>query len=115
MTLRDTMRRHAVGPLTRADHFGEEVTYVFKDGSPDRTVRAVVNRLDREPAAPGAMQVAKVRAIVVIPRDGDVGILTIDPGDKLSIAMRLGEEPAAARIIRIVSQDEGAFELEVEA
>jgi len=45
MTLRDLMASHAHRTLTRLDHFGENVTYV-RAGVPNRTIRAVVNRLD---------------------------------------------------------------------
>lgn len=118
MTLRDTMARHARTVLTRSDHFGETVTFRAKgapsNGSQDRDVRAVVDRLDIEPAMPEARQVGKLRAIVALPRHATTGITAVTPGDRLLLAMRIGEAPSLARIKRIVSQDEGMFTVEVE-
>jgi hypothetical protein len=115
MTLRQTMRRHAREILTRLDHLGELVTYRFKSGAPDREIRAVVNRLDIEPASGNATQVGRLRAIVEIPRDANVGVETVAPGDRMLLAMRMGGETLTCRIRRIVSQDDGTFALEVEA
>lgn len=109
------MKRHARGTLTRLDHHGEEVTYQFKDGSPDRVVRAVVDRQDSEPAAAGVRQVARLRALVAVPRDDTVGILKVTPGDKILLAMRLGDDAVSARVRRIPSQDDALFTLEVES
>jgi len=108
------MARDARTVLTRPDHHGEQVTYRFKDGSPDRVVRAVVDRLDSEPAASGTREVATLRAVVAIPRDPTVGVESVEPGDQVVLAMRLGGPAAAARVARIQSQDEGLFLLEVE-
>lgn len=114
MTLREMMARHARTTLTRADHFGEEAVYLFKAGG-QRTVRCVVDRLDVEAAAPNVPQVARLRAVVAIPRDATYGIETHVAGDRLQLAMRLGSAPVTTRIRRIVSQDEGMFLLEVDA
>ncbi len=114
MTLRDLIASHARNPLTRLDHFGEFVTYV-RAGAANRTIRAVVNRLDVEPAGPTIPQVAKLRAIVAIPVHATDGITSFVKGDKMLLAMRLGALPVVAYVTRIVSQDEGMFELEVEA
>lgn len=115
MTLRETMARHARTTLTRPDHFGEEAVYLFKSGAENRTVRCVVERLDVEPGAPNVPQVARLRAVVAIPRDATVGVTTVVPGDRLQLAMRIGSASVTTRIRRIVSQDEGMFLLEVEA
>jgi hypothetical protein len=114
MTLRETMARHARTTLTRPDHFGEVVVYRFKSGAPDRTVRAVVNRLDIEPGAPNVPQVGRLRALVAIPFDATDGITTVAPGDKIELALRLGAAAVVARVKRIESQDEGMFVVEVE-
>lgn len=116
MTLRNTMARHARTVLTRMDQHGEIVTYRFKSGANDRAVRAVVDRLDIEAAQPGLTQgVARQRATVAIPRSAEVGITSVSPGDRIVLAMRLGDEAVSARVKRIVSQDEGMFVLEVDA
>lgn len=113
MTLRETMARHAL-ILTRLDHFGEELVYAFKAGG-TRTVRAVVDRLDIEPAMPGQPQIKVRRAHVCIPRDATLGITAVVNGDKVTMAMRVGEAPEVARVRRIVTQDEGFFLVEVES
>jgi hypothetical protein len=114
VTLRDLMARHARTTLTRPDHFGESAVYLFKAGG-TRTVRCVVDRLDVEPSAPNVPQVARLRAVVAIPRDATDGIETHTSGDKMQLAMRLGAAAVTVRIKRIISQDEGMFLLELEA
>ena len=37
------------------------------------------------------------------------------PGDRVTLAMRLGGAELVARVRRIITQDEGTFALEVEA
>lgn len=114
MTLRDTMARDARQTLTRLDHFGEQVLYVFKAGG-SRTVRAVVNRLGIERAAPGIPQVGRLRAIVAIPFDATVGVTAVEKGDAIQFAIRLGGETVTAKIVDTLSHDEGIWELEVQA
>jgi len=114
MTLRDLMVTHARNPLTRLDHFGELVTYV-RAGAANRQVKAVVNRLDVEPSAPNVPQIAKLRAIVSIPVHETDGITSFVKGDRIVLSLRLGAAPVSAYCTRIVSQDEGVIELEVEA
>jgi hypothetical protein len=114
VTLRDLQASHAKGPLTNLDMLGELVTYVFKSGE-SRIVRAVVNRIGLQASAPNVPQVAKLRATVSIPRDATVGIVTFTPGDRLVLAMRLGEAPVTVRAKEIIAQDEGMLRLEVEA
>jgi hypothetical protein len=114
MTLRETMARDARRTLTRLDHFGELVTYVFKNGDPDRVVPAVVNRQDIEPAQTNVPQVGRRRAVVAIPFHDVDGVQTYVQGDRIELALRLGEAAVQARIRRVVSQDEGMWEFEVE-
>lgn len=113
MTLRDLQARHARGILTDAAYTGEELTYQFRDGSPDRTIRAQVTRLLLEPEA-GASQVARLRARVRIPIDDTVGVTAVAKGDRVVLPMRLGETPVAARIRQVVSQGNGFVTVEVE-
>lgn len=113
MDLRTMMSRHASGPLVRLDHFGEEL--IHRSAAGDRTVACVVNRLDLEPLAPGVQRVARLTAIVTIPRDADLGVPTIAPGDILVLPLRLGGPAVEARVKRIVTQDEAATEVEVGA
>lgn len=114
MTLRELMARHARTTLTRLDHFGEEATYVFTNGT-TRTVRCVVDRLGRVPSAPNVPQIAKLRAHVAIPVDATVGITAYTPGDKMELAMRLGAAPVTVKVTEPISTDEGMIVLEVEA
>lgn len=114
MNLRQLMARHARTVLVRKDHHGEDVLYQFKDGTPDRTITAVVNRQDIAPAQPGSvLEIGQRTAIVWIPRHETAGVLAIAPGDRLELALRLGDEAVSARIRRVVSQDEAGFEVEV--
>lgn len=114
MTLRQTMARDARA-LANLNEFGEHITYVFKDGSPNRTVLAVVDRQDVEPAAGNVQQVARLKAIVEIPNNATDGITSVVPGDKVILAMRLGDVVSTARVTRVLSQDEGMFRVEVVA
>lgn len=112
MTLRDLMNRHARTVLTRIDHFGETVTYVFKAGG-SRQVRAVVNRLDVQPAGPGVSQIGRQTATVFIARHATDGVMSHTKGDKLELALELGGDEVEARIVRVIDEDEGGFLLEV--
>jgi hypothetical protein len=112
MDLRAMMARHARTSLTRLDHHGEEITYTPAGGEP-RTVRAVVNRRDLQPIDPNVTRVARLFAIVTLPRDAEVGVLAVAPGDTLLLPMRLGEAPVVARVLEIVYQDDGATEVTV--
>lgn len=108
------MARHARVTLTRLSHYGEEITYTPAGGAA-RTVRAVVSRLDVEPLSPDVQRVARKTANVFVPRHATIGTLTIAPGDTFTLAMRLGDAVQTVRIRRIISQDEGGFEVEVAA
>lgn len=114
MTLRETMARDAIA-LTNANEFGEEITYVFKDGTPDRQILAVVDRQDTEPAAGAAPQVARLKAIVEFANHATAGVTAVAPGDKLLLPMRLGQEAVTARITRVISHDEGMWRVEATA
>lgn len=111
MTLRNLIARHARTVLVRADHFGEEVTYTPKGGAP-RTVRCVVDRqqLQREESSP---QIARWRAVLAVPNDADVGITAFTAGDKVTLAMRLGDTDLVARAATLLAVDEGIFLIEV--
>lgn len=115
MTLRETMARDARRTLTRLDHFGEDVVYRFKADDSTRTVRAVVNRLGVDRVTPGVPQVGRLRAIVSIPFDDTVGVTAVEKGDVLELPMRLGGDVVTARIVDVISHDEGLWDLEVQA
>lgn len=103
------MARHAAGPLVRASHHGETVTYTAPDAAGD--VTAVVDRLDVEPLD-GAAQVARRTAIVFLPTS-ELPVSSVEPGHTLRLPMRIGETAVACRITRIISQDEGGYLVEV--
>jgi hypothetical protein len=108
------MARHARVTLTRYSHHGEDILYRSAGGS-EVTVRAVVERRDVEPIDGVMPAIARLACTVFIARDATVGVLAIAPGDVVTLAMRLGDEPVDARVTRIVSQDEGGFLVEVAA
>jgi hypothetical protein len=108
VTLREMMARHAAGPLIRADHHGEPVTVT--QGETETVVSAVVDRLDLEPSE-ATTRVSRLVALVFLPRS-PLPRLPQD-GDTVTLAMRLGDTATAARITRVVSQDEGGVLVEV--
>lgn len=110
--LRQMMARHASTTLVRLDQFGEEVTYRPLAGA-ERKIQVVVNRRDLEPLAPGVPRVARLQAIVWIPRDPTIGVPTLAVGDVLVLALRLGAAEIAARVKRVLAEDEAAYEVEV--
>lgn len=114
MTLREMMARHARTVLTRPDHFGEELQFQPPGDVDPVTVRATVDRLDLVPDEM-AGQVARRRARVAIPRDADVGVLAVPAGSKVILPMRVGDDPVTAKVLRIISQDEAMFLLEVQS
>ncbi len=110
------MARHARTTLVRTDHGGELVTYTPAGGTAFADLAVVVQRRDVEPVVPGVRQVARLVAEVFVPRgDGTTGPAAVVPGDTMTLAMRLGADPVDARVTRILSQDEGAFVVEVKA
>lgn len=115
MSLRDLESLHARGILTDPSHHGEQVVYHPADGSGSRPVRAVVERLDREPANELAPQIQKLRATLLVPRHEEDGVLLFDPAGRFEVAMRIGEAARMATIVRLIAQTEGAFRIEVEA
>jgi hypothetical protein len=86
---------------------GELVTYVFKSGE-SRIVRAVVNRIGL--AGVRRRTCRRSRSCAPPSRSrgtATVGIVTFTPGDRLVLAMRLGEAPVTVRAKEIIAQDEG--------
>jgi hypothetical protein len=115
VTLRAMMNRHARAILGNVEGgFAEIVTYRFKNEDPDREIAVIVKRLDLEPATPTTPQVTKLRANVEIPRHATLGVLTIEKGDAIVLAMRIGGTAEECRIRRIVSQDDALFVVQVE-
>ncbi|MBL8752266.1 MAG: hypothetical protein JNK15_03110 [Planctomycetes bacterium] len=108
------MARDARTILVRADHHGELVTYRFRAGG-TRQFLAVVNRLEKTGAAPGIEQISVLRAHVFVPRHATNGITQVTTGDRIDLAMRIGDEVTTARVEDVLSQDEGGFLLEVHA
>tara|TARA_R110000782_G_scaffold70464_1_gene141548 strand:+ start:4929 stop:5261 length:333 start_codon:yes stop_codon:yes gene_type:complete len=110
VTLRQTIARHAAGALTRADHFGEDVIVV--QGEVSTTVSAVIDRLDVEPMD-STSRIVRLTALVFLP----VSNLPSTPtaGDRVTLAMRLGDAATSNRITRLVSQDEGGVLVEVQS
>lgn len=110
MTLRDLQAAHARGVLTDPDYLGEEVIYRFKSGSPDVTLRAVVQRLAEEPASPQARQVARFVALVQF---ATADVPAVAPGDQIVLAVRFGEDQAVARIRKVIFKNAGMTRVEV--
>ena len=114
MTLRDMMARHARTVLTSRSHLGELVGYLARGATVAREIRCGVQRLEVEPSGPAAREIGRLRAILDIPRDADIGCETVSAGDRFVVAMRLGGTATSCRLRRIISQDEGMFVVEVE-
>lgn len=114
MNLKAMMARHARRVLVRLDHYGETVTYTPVGGVAVQ-VQAVVERKDVEPLDEQISAVGRLLCQVFIARDAAVGVLAVAPGDTMTLALRMGAEPVAARVTRILSQDEGGFLIEVAA
>jgi len=111
VSLREKMRRHMKGPLTRLAHHGEEIVHVAGEGT-RTTVRAVVDRLDVE-SSEGTTRVARLTAVVSFPNDPVDGVGSLSNKDTFELAMRLGGPTVTARYRRLITQDEGAFLVEV--
>lgn len=114
MSLRDLIVRHASGPLTRVDHFGEAITYVPKTGAPV-TFNAVVDRTGVEPLSPSARNISQLRFTVFVARHATRGILEHRPGDAIRCAPQIGAPVKDCRITRVVTEDEGGWLFEVTA
>lgn len=116
MALRDLMARHAreIAGATQTG-LAEAVTWVFRDGSPERSFSAVVKRLDLQPATASSPASSRRRVQVEVPRHATLGVLTVAKGDKIRVAVRIGEDPVDCSIVRIVGQDSALFVVEVEA
>jgi hypothetical protein len=108
VTLRQRMARDARF-LVREDHHGETVTYWFKDGTPERSFLAVVDRKQLEPLGDGIGAGAVLAADVFIPNHATAGVLAIAPGDELSVVLVEGGAPVRCRIGYTLSADAGGF------
>lgn len=108
MTLRQRMARDARF-LVRADHHGETVTYWFKDGTPERSFLAVVDRKQLEPLGDGMGAGAVLAADVFLPNDTVAGVTQIAAGDELSVVLVEGGAPVRCRIAYTITADAGGF------
>jgi hypothetical protein len=110
------MSRHTTSILGDADGgFAEQVTYQFRDGSPERTFMAVVKRFGLSSPNPQARQVAKRSANIEIPRHATLGVLSVQSGDTITVALRIGDDATEHRIVDVVAQDDAMFVVRVEA
>jgi len=92
--------------------FAEQITYEPSDGDP-RTIPAIV---DRNPVggtdAPPGGHGPNIEIIVVNSADGGISAVDLDTGrDKVSLAVRIGDDPQQRSIKNIVSQDAGLLTL----
>lgn len=109
MTLRAKMARDARTILVREDHHGELVTYHFRDGEPERSFLAVVDRKQLEPMGDGVGAGAVLAADVFIPNDRAAGVTAIAAGDELTVVLVEGGAPVRCRIHYTLSADAGGF------
>ena len=94
--------------------FGEDVKYLPRGGG-EREITAVV---DREAVAEfaGSGQGQSLIIVVIVANSATTGIATSEVdtgGDKIELAMRLGETVKQRRITKIIGQDAGMLTLEV--
>jgi len=111
MSLRETIARHAANVLNRADHFGESVTYAPLAGG-SVSVRAVVDRREIEPTD-ATPRVSRLSAIVFLPTSGLPAYP--QPGDRITLAITLGDSPTSCRITNVIEEDEGGVLVEVQS
>ena len=91
--------------LLDLDEYGETITYK-RSGKPDRTIRAVVERIDQEPVAGSGVAQAPVINIVFLNEDSDDGIQLVDLGsDSVVLVARLGQAPSERQLDRILNHD----------
>jgi len=111
MTLRETIARHAANVLNRADHFGEEVTYLPQSGG-SVSVRVVVDRRDIE-GTDMSPRVARASAYVFVPTNA----LSSYPqaGDRITLPITLGEAASTCRVTNVLEEDEGGVLVEVQS
>ena len=112
MTVWDTART----TLFSDPNLTESVVYRTKNGA-DRTLKAIVTRplLPQQQAIPRGMPQAKVK--VQIANEATLGVTSIYEGlDELDLFLRLGDrERTTCRVAKVLSHDEVAWHLEVEA
>lgn len=114
MTLDDLMRRHGEKVLGLTRQCAEDAVWHFADGSEDRDVRVVVHRQLLEPVnATGQVGGAVHLARVFIARNENNGVLRVAAGDEITLVMRVGAAASRCRIVEILSEDPGGFELQV--
>ena len=111
MTLRETIARHARNVLNRADHFGEAVTYLPQAGG-SIALRAVVDRRDIQPEELSP-RVGRAAAYVFVPT-ADLTDYP-QPGDRITLAITLGESASTCRITNVIEEDEGGVLVEVQS
>lgn len=114
MTLRDLMARHAREELVREDHHGEQVTYHFAAGG-ERTILAVVDRLQLEPIRSGRGGGAVRTATLFIARHATLGVEAIAEGDEITCVLELGQPAVRCSIAEPLDADEGGFLVRVAA
>ena len=115
MTLRDLMQRHSA-EFVRLDHNGEEATYRFHNGDPDRTVRIVVDRQPLGFSGDDPSDSATIQeATVFIPYSSTIGVTTIDEGDTIEFPIRYGEPAVVCRVAEELSSSAHGFTVRVVA
>lgn len=118
MTLRDVLRRHARGPLTRLDHFGELVDFKQAGATTWQIgVHAVVDRKGRQVHELGDRRLELLTALLWVPADAAAvaGIPSPQNGARFRFAMDLGGAIVETRWQRTLEVDEGGYQLEVVA
>lgn len=110
MTLRDTMLHDADQIAGDTTEFGEALIVHPKNGDPDVPVFGVVDRIGVVRDDNG---VAFEVATIVIPNGGTNGTTALTTGDQITVAMVEGGPTAKARVREIISQDPGAWHVEV--
>lgn len=94
--------------------FGEDIKYL-PNGGGEREIRAVVDR-ELPAEIPGAGQGQSSVIIIIVANSATTGISAseIDTGgDKVELAMRMGETVKQRRITKMIQQDAGMLTLEV--
>lgn len=110
MTFAEKMQRDAVAATRPGRRTGENVEYYFAAGG-QRTIHAEVSRQGRVRSDDGDL-VYEV-TIVVIPNHATNGVTAIADGDEIEVAMREGGVAERCRNVSLISQDAGAWTLEV--
>lgn len=113
MTLDDLLAAHARGLLVDPQHAGEVLAR--NRGDTSLAVRATVDRVGRERDQETG-RLLPWRAVLFVPRHQVHGILDVAPGDTWTLQMVKGDQRSQVdcRLVRVRSEDAGAFTLEVE-